>query len=142
MSTSKALENEVLADHVSSTLSTQDRTIRRDIPTISPLSHVRMSNSATIVTVARGRLLDGEPRPYLDYSPYSSSPTTAVNSRAPSPTKEIHAGYECDISCRRQDRLKWRLASGFFAVFLCGWADGGKSISNGIITYANGTISQ
>ena len=132
MSTSKTLEHQVLADHVSSTLSTQKRTIQLDIPTISPLSHVRMSNSATTVTVARRQLLDGESRPYSDYSPYSSNPATAVNSRAPSPIKEIDAEYEYNLS--RQDRLKWRLASGFFAVFLGGWADGGKLISNGLMT--------
>ena len=132
MSASKTLEHQVLADHVSSTLSTQKRTIQLDIPTITPLSHVRMSNSATTVTVTRRQSLACESRPYSDYSPYSSSPTTAVNSRAPSPTKEIDAEYEYSLS--RQDRLKWRLASGFFAVFLGGWADGGKLISNGLMT--------
>jgi hypothetical protein len=134
MSASKTLRNQVLADHVSSTLSTQNRTIQLDIPTISPLSHVRISDSATTVTTSRRQLLDGESRPYSDYSPYSSSPTTAVNSRAPSPTKEIDAEYEYNLP--RQDRLKWRLASGFFAVFLGGWADGGKLISNGLMTCA------
>jgi hypothetical protein len=24
------------------------------------------------------------------------------------------------------ERLRWRLASGFFAYFICGWGDGGK----------------
>lgn len=134
MSASKTLEHQILADHVSSTLSTQKRTIQLDIPTISPLSHVRMSNSATTVTVARRQLLDGESRPYSDYSPYSSSPSTAVNSRAPSPTKEIDA--ECEYKFSRQDRLKWRLASGFFAVFLGGWADGGKLVPNELMTCA------
>jgi hypothetical protein len=125
MSASKTLEHQALADHVSSTLSTQKRTIELqiDISPISPLSRVRISNSATIVTVARRQLLDGQSRPY------SSSPSTAVNSRAPSPTKEIDA--ECEYNnFSRQDRLKWRLASGFFAVFLGGWADGGKLIPN------------
>ena len=128
MSASKTLEDQVQADHVSSTLSTQKRTI--DIPAISPLSHVRISNSATTVTVARRQLLDGESRPYSDYL-HSSSPSTAVNSRAPSPTKQIDAEFEYNFS--RQDRLKWRLASGFFAVFLGGWADGGKLIPNGLM---------
>ena len=130
MSASKTLEHQVLADHLSSTLSTQKRTIQLDIPAISPLSHVRISNSATTVTVARRQLLDSESRPYSDYS-HSSSPSTAVNSRAPSPTKQIDAEFEYNFS--RQDRLKWRLASGFFAVFLGGWADGGKLIPNGLM---------
>ena len=135
MSASKTLEHQVLADHVSSTLpSTQKRTIQLVIPTISSLSHVRMSNSATTATVARRQLLDGESRPYSDYSPYSSCPSTAVNSRAPSPTKEIDD--DCEYKISRQDRLKWRLASGFFAVFLGGWADGGKLVPNGLMTCA------
>ena len=138
MSTSKALEHKFLADHISSNLSTQKRTIQLDIPAVSPLSHVRMSDSATTVTVARRQLLDGESRPYSDYSPYSSSPSTAVNSRAPSPTKEIDD--ECEYKIFRQDRLKWRLASGFFAVFLGGWADGGKLVPNGLMTCALTTI--
>ena len=136
MSVSKSLEHQILADHVSSTLSNQKRNIQLDIPTISPLSHVRMSNSATTVTVARRQLLDGKFRPYSDYSPYSSTPATAVNSRAPSPTKEIDAECEYNLNPSRQDRLKWRLASGFFAVFLGGWADGGKSISNDLTASA------
>ena len=124
-STRKTLEHQVLEDDVSSTLSTQKPTIQFDIPTISPLSHVRKSNSATTVTVARR---DSESLPYSDYTPYStpysSSSPTAVNSRAPSPTKETDTEYELNLP--RQDRLKWRLASGFFAIFLGGWADGGK----------------
>jgi hypothetical protein len=127
MSASKTLEHQLMEDHdVPSALSTQKRTIQLDIPiAISPLSHVRISDSATTVIVARRQVpvLDGESRPYSDYSPYSSSPSTAVNSRAPSPSKEIDA--ECEFIVPRQDRLKWRLASGFFAVFLGGWADGG-----------------
>ena len=134
MSTSRTLEHQIpAANHVSesSPLSTQKRNIQIDIPTISPLSHVRISNSATTVAVARRQLVDSDSRPYSDYSPYSSSPSTAVNSRAPSPTKERDA--ECEYNFSRQDRLKWRLASGFFAVFLGGWADGGKSIPNGLV---------
>ena len=138
---SSNLGHQLPEDHVSSTLSTQKRTIQLDIPTISPLSHVRMSNSATTVTVARRQLLDGESRQNSDYSPLYSSPSTAVNSRAPSPTKEIDA--ECEYNLSRQDRQKWRLASGFFAVFLGGWADGGKLISNSFNDlHTDETISQ
>ena len=132
MSDSKTPGHQVLAEDVSSTLSTQKPTIQVEIPAISPLSHVRMSNSATTVTVARRQLVNGESRPYSDYPLYYSSPSTAVNSRAPSLTKEIDA--ECEYNLSQQYRLKWRLASGFFAIFLGGWADGGKLISNGLIT--------
>lgn len=127
MSASKTLAHQALVDIVSSelTLATPKRPTNLNIPSISPLSHVRMSESATTVTVARHQSLASESRQYSDSSPCSSSPTTAVNSRAPSPIKGINTEYEHDLS-RVQDRLKWRLASGFFAVFLGGWADGGK----------------
>jgi hypothetical protein len=142
MSDSKTLDHQALANVVPSTLTTPKRTIHIDIPSISPVSRVRTSDSATTVTVARHQPLAGESRAYSDYPPYLSNPTTAVNSRAPSPTKEIDAEYEYGLS-RLQDRLKWRLASGFFAIFLGGWADGGKLISASSLTkfLANETIS-
>lgn len=122
-------------------MSDSKTTIRLDIPSISPVSQVRTSDSATIVAVARHQSLAGESRAYSDHSPYPSNPTTAVNSRAHSPTEEIDAEYE--YGPRLQDRLKWRLASGFFAIFLGGWADGGKLISASSLTkfIANETIS-
>jgi hypothetical protein len=118
--TSDGLEHECLTELITSTMS--KRTPRFDIPLVSPLVNARMSEYATTVTVSRhpSSLIV---QPYSDYSPYTSSPSTAVNSRAPSPTKEFddEEGFIPD-----HDRLKWRLASGFFAGFMGGWADGGK----------------
>lgn len=118
--TSDGLEHERLTELITSTIS--KRTPRFDIPLVSPLANARMSEYATMVTVAR-HPSSSIVQPYSDYSPYSSSPSTAVNSRAPSPTKEFddEEGF-----IPNQDRLKWRLASGFFACFMGGWADGGK----------------
>jgi len=118
--TSDGLERETLAKLITSTIS--KRTPRFDIPLVSPLANARMSEYATTVTVAR-HPSSSVIQPYSDYSPYTSSPSTAVNSRAPSPTKESddEEGFIPD-----HDRLKWRLASGFFACFMGGWADGGK----------------
>ena len=118
--TSDSLERETLAKLITSTIS--KRTPRFDIPLVSPLANARMSEYATTVTVAR-HPSSSIIQPYSDYSPYTSSPSTAVNSRAPSPTKEFddEEGFIPD-----HDRLKWRLASGFFACFMGGWADGGK----------------
>ncbi|KAF8203265.1 MFS general substrate transporter [Pholiota molesta] len=75
-----------------------------DVPSISPLSGVRISEYASTVNVPRHQSNSALP-PYSDYSPYSSYPSTAVNSRAPSPTKDL-------------------TTSGFFALFVGGWADG------------------
>jgi len=121
--TSDGLEHERLAELITSTIS--KRTPRFDIPLVSPLANARMSEYATTVTVSRQS--PSSVQPYSDYSPYSSSPSTAVNSRAPSPTKEFddEEGFIPD-----HDRLKWRLASGFFACFMGGWADGGKFFSS------------
>ncbi|CAA7264719.1 unnamed protein product [Cyclocybe aegerita] len=103
-------EHQQLAEILSLTMS--KRTPRFDLP--SPLSNVRMAEYSTTVAVARHQA-------YSDYSPYTSSPSTAVNSRAPSPTKELD---EEDDPVTTFDRLNWRLASGFFACFMGGWADG------------------
>jgi hypothetical protein len=125
------LEHRRLADIISSTLGTQRLTFDMPIPSISRLSTVRISDQATTVTIARGQTGIHSPtpstifQPYSNYSPYSSTPSTAVNSRAPSPTKELDYEDE-DDNTPRDDRLNWRLASGFFACFLGGWADGGN----------------
>ncbi|KAF8887929.1 major facilitator superfamily domain-containing protein [Gymnopilus junonius] len=97
-------------------------TSRLDSPAISPLLHARMSDYATTVMISRHQIPSSLPPSESNYSPYSSSPSTAVNSRAPSPTKEFDR--DVDDLVIGQDRLKWRLASGFFALFVGGWADG------------------
>ncbi|KAF9480470.1 MFS general substrate transporter [Pholiota conissans] len=114
--TATSLED--LAEIISSSMSR--RTTRFDVPSISPLADVRMPDYASTVIVPRQQSSSAL-QPCSDYSPYSSYPSTAVNSRAPSPTKELE-DYE-DFN-PGPDRLKWRLASGFFALFVGGWADG------------------
>lgn len=104
-----------LVDLLSSKIS--KRTTRFDLPTLSPLCETHKSEYDTTANTSRRQS-------YTDYSPYSSSPSTAVNSRAPSPIKEL-VDEEEDVENNYQDRLNWRLASGFFAMFVGGWADGG-----------------
>ena len=117
--------DEIAHQELAGIMSSIAKRTRFDTPTISPLSHVRTSEYDTTVAVPRhGPRRDSLIQPYSDYSPYSSSPSTAVNSRAPSPTKEFDEKNEEGLS-PVQDRLKWRLASGFFALFVGGWADGG-----------------
>lgn len=121
--TSEDLAHQHLAEIISSTISR--RTAHFDVPSISPLSGVRISEYASMVIVPRHRSNSALP-PNSDYSPYSSYPSTAVNSRAPSPMKELDED-EDDFGASH-DCLNWRLASGFFALFVGGWADGGKRI--------------
>lgn len=91
------------------------------LTSISPLTSVHMSDYDTTVNLARHYGLN-MPRASDDFSPSPSSTPTAVNSRAASPTKELD---DIDDSAS-SDNLRWRLASGFFACFACGWGDGGK----------------
>ncbi|KAJ3507663.1 hypothetical protein NLJ89_g6181 [Agrocybe chaxingu] len=53
-------------------------------------------------------------------TPSSSAPPTAVPSRKASVATLIG---ETTPDHSKMERLKWRLASGFFAYFLCGWGD-------------------
>uniref|UniRef100_A0A8H7Y8V3 Major facilitator superfamily (MFS) profile domain-containing protein n=1 Tax=Psilocybe cubensis TaxID=181762 RepID=A0A8H7Y8V3_PSICU len=53
-------------------------------------------------------------------SPSSSKPCTIVDNGKISITTDSSEGN----SSSPPDRLKWRLASGFFAYFMCGWGDG------------------
>jgi len=85
-------------------------------PILSPLTAAHRSQSEKTLVVLRSE---------DDYS--YSTPATAVNSRAPSPVKELD-DLESDQEAKPIDRLLlWRLASGFFAYFVGGWADGGKA---------------
>lgn len=89
-----------------------------DPPSISPLSAAHRTQSEKTIVVLRS-----ESGAHLDDH---SSPATAVNSRAPSPVNE-HDDIESDKETRPIDKLLlWRLASGFFAYFVGGWADGGE----------------
>ncbi|KAF9451790.1 MFS general substrate transporter [Macrolepiota fuliginosa MF-IS2] len=78
-----------------------------------------MPEYATVTTLPRyNHTLSGF-HLYDSISPMSSAPPTAHNSRAPSPEPEYF-----DPPRFAFDSLKWRLASGYFACFVTGWADG------------------
>jgi hypothetical protein len=110
-----------------------------DSPTIeiSPLSHAHVSDYAPKLTVPRhqdskGKMADYKepPTPILGQD---STPTTAVSSRKGS-YDDLISGTRHTSSepadgggtTRRFERMKWRLAAGFFAYFMCGWGDGSK----------------
>jgi hypothetical protein len=51
-----------------------------------------------------------------------SIPTTMFNSQLPSPPLDSPGTSSFSFAT-----LRWRLASGYFACFIIGWADGGTS---------------
>ncbi|KAF7784749.1 hypothetical protein Agabi119p4_914 [Agaricus bisporus var. burnettii] len=102
---------------------------------ISPLSHAHVSDYASKLTVPRhhdskGKTADYKepPTPILGQE---STPTTAVSSRKGSYDELISGTTRASAepvdgggTTRPFERMKWRLAAGFFAFFMCGWGDG------------------
>ncbi|EKM83426.1 hypothetical protein AGABI1DRAFT_123756 [Agaricus bisporus var. burnettii JB137-S8] len=102
---------------------------------ISPLSHAHVSDYASKLTVPRhhdskGKTADYKepPTPILGQE---STPTTAVSSRKGSYDELISGTTRASTepvdgggTTRPFERMKWRLAAGFFAFFMCGWGDG------------------
>lgn len=91
-------------------------------PSLTPMSHARVQECTTVTTLPRHNYTLPNFSLYDSISPPSSAPPTAYNSRAPSPEPE-----EPGPSRFSFDSMKWRLASGYFACFVTGWADGGTS---------------
>lgn len=58
-------------------------------------------------------------------TPFSTVPSTAVPSRKPSMVTLSDGIPRLESHEPKMERLNWRLASGFFAYFMCGWGDGG-----------------
>jgi hypothetical protein len=112
---------------------------------ISPLSHAHVSDYAPKLTVPRHQDSKGKTADYKEPStPISgpnSTPTTAVNSRKGS-YEELTSGTRHASSeptdgggaTRRFERMKWRLAAGFFAYFMCGWGDGSKLTGSSLLS--------
>ena len=78
------------------------------IPGLSPAIDAHMSNYSSKITI---------PRHHNTLQMVSSRISTSLHatlaSRKPKPEVKL-------------ERLRWRLASGFFAYFTCGWGDGGR----------------
>jgi hypothetical protein len=109
---------------------------------ISPLSHAHVSDYATKMVVPRHHGCSGST---IDFNlisspttPQSSSSTTAVHSRKGSyddlalknPLSEGYGVIPAISEVKTVERMKWRLAAGYFAFFMCGWGDGGKLIGD------------
>jgi hypothetical protein len=88
-------------------------------PLLTPVSRAQVAENATVTTLPRyDQLLSGV-RLYDSISPISSASPTRYNIRSPSP------GLDNSITGHPFASLRWRLASGYFACFVIGWADGG-----------------
>ncbi|KAF9557866.1 MFS general substrate transporter [Agrocybe pediades] len=91
-----------------------------DAPIVSSLPDIHSSEQEKVIIVERQRKISFTRSCHEIRSPCPSSPSTAVNSRAPSPVRN----YDDINSAHNRRLMKWRLASGFFALFVGGWADG------------------
>jgi len=94
-------------------------------PTLSTLAHVQLPDNASKVNIARHYHSLPNITASQASSP-SSSPPTAFDSDKPSLV--LLSEGESDRTHLKMVRLRWRLASGYFAYFLCGWGDGGGSM--------------
>ncbi|KAF9451801.1 MFS general substrate transporter [Macrolepiota fuliginosa MF-IS2] len=105
-------------------------------PPPTPLSHAHMSDYASKMIVPRHQDSLGStiefPVPSNSVSPRGSNTTTAVNSRRGSydnllanlPVLQRSSGPDITEKKETFERMKWRLAAGYFAYFMCGWENG------------------
>ncbi|TFK41367.1 major facilitator superfamily domain-containing protein [Crucibulum laeve] len=91
------------------------------IPRLSPLLNAHMPDYASKITVPRHHDTLPTLEMYEISSPSSTSPPTAIESRKAS-FLDFHEGTT--TLSPKLERMRWRLASGFFAYFMCGWGDG------------------
>ena len=96
------------------------------VPVLSPVTDAHMSDYESKITIPRHHNTLHMIATCDASSPTSTSPTSASPhsaSRKLSFTALIGESGPVQV---KLERLRWRLASGFFAYFICGWADGGK----------------
>lgn len=91
-------------------------------PTLSTLTHVQLPDHASKVNIARHYHSLPNINASQASSPSSSSPPTAFDTDNTS--LMLPSIGEPDHTYVKMVRLRWRLASGFFAYFMCGWGDG------------------
>jgi len=91
-------------------------------PTLSTPSHVQLPDRASKVNIARH--YDSLQAINTSQISPSSSPLTPMLGTDKTSLNLLSNG-EPDPTYMKLERLRWRLASGFFAYFICGWGDGG-----------------
>jgi len=93
------------------------------LPPLSPLVHAQLPDHEPRITIPR----HGDKVPAFNTNVYDvpSLPYISPHATTPeSPQKSsLSVAYEDDCT---MERIRWRLASGFFAYFLLGWGDGGE----------------
>ena len=101
-------------------------------PAVPALVRLRLCDKNSKIDVHKNH--DDLPPVYICEvsSPSPSSPTGTVPSRKSSVTILPRTSEE---DAAKFERLKWRLASAYFAYFLCGWGDGGSHFCACSITY-------
>ena len=87
---------------------------------LSPLAHAQLPDHVSRITIPRhGDKVNTDINavPSLPYiNPLATTPESPQKS-------SLSVGYEDGFT---MERIRWRLASGFFAYFLLGWGDGGQ----------------
>lgn len=93
-------------------------------PAVPTLARLRLCDEDSKIDVPQN-CHDDLPAVYICEvsSPSSSSPTSTIPSRKSSVTMLPKTSEE---EAAKVERLRWRLASAYFAYFLCGWGDGGS----------------
>jgi hypothetical protein len=87
---------------------------------LSPLSDVHVSDYFTCTVVPRHGTSTANLHSSDTLLPTALPPSRGLSSRKSS-------DGVLTVSSLNLEHLKWRLASGFFAYFLCGWGDGGQA---------------
>lgn len=98
------------------------RSSELDPPSLSPLSDAHVSDYFTS-TVPRHN--SAAPMLYT-FGPSSPSETIVYSGPSSHKVSSGNLRSESPVSLYPLEHLRWRLASGFLAYFLCGWGDGGK----------------
>jgi len=93
------------------------------IPTLSVLAHAQLPDHVPeIIPRHFHKPLEIDSNTYntVPSLPCSLSPTSACGDQ-----EKLSVCGDAHPDVTSMERIQWRLASGFFAYFLCGWGDGG-----------------
>lgn len=102
-------------------------------PSLSPLSDAHISDYFTSTAAPRHK--NSAPPLYNIDSPSPSS-TLAPSGLPRLKTSSTNAQDESSYF-PSHEYMRWRLASGYFAYFLCGWGDGGKKETRSLAVVIN-----